>query len=58
MYSVHTSQKTEQFLKKLDEHIRKRVEERLKRLAENPIPSDAKFIGRDDQHEKIFRYRM
>lgn len=58
MYQVHTSQKAEQFLKKLDQHIRKRIEERLKKLGANPIPSDAKFIGRDEENEKIFRYRV
>ena len=58
MYQVHTSQKAEQFLKKLDQHIRIRIEERLKKLGENPVPSDVKFIGRDNQNEKIFRYRV
>ncbi len=58
MYQVHASQKAEQFLKRLDQHIRKRIEERLKKLSDNPVPSDAKFIGRDDQNEKIFRYRI
>ncbi len=43
---------------KLDAHIRERIIERLKRLAEDPIPSDAKFIGRDEDGEKIFRYRI
>ena len=29
----------------------------MKRLKDDPIPSDAKFIGRDN-NEKIFRYRI
>ena len=58
MYVVHTSQKADQFLKKLDQHIKNRIEERLKKLGDNPVPSDAKFIGRDEQNEKIFRYRI
>jgi len=58
VYQVHTSQKAEQFLNKLDNHIRKRIEERLKRLSQNPIPADAKFIGRDEQNQKLFRYRI
>jgi len=29
----------------------------LKRLADNPIPSDAKFLGRH-KGEKVFRYRI
>jgi len=58
LYVVHTSQKADQFLKKLDQHIKNRIEERLKKLGDNPVPSDAKFIGRDEQNEKIFRYRI
>ncbi|MBI5072556.1 type II toxin-antitoxin system RelE/ParE family toxin [Candidatus Woesearchaeota archaeon] len=51
------SQKAEDFLAKLDKHIRERIEERLKRLAGIPIPSDAKFIERTD-NGKMFRYRI
>ena len=58
MYQVHLSQHAEKFVDKLDKHIRERIEERLKRLALNPFPSDAKFIGRDELHEKVFRYRI
>ncbi len=58
MYEVHTSVWAQEFLDKLDEHIKNRIENRLKRLAENPIPSDCKFIGRDEQGDKIFRYRI
>ncbi len=35
-----------------------RIENRLKRLADNPVPSDAKFIERDNKGDKIFRYRI
>ena len=52
------SQKSEEFLNKLDKHLRERIESKLKRLADNPIPSDAKFIARDENNEKIFRYRI
>ena len=41
----------------LDHHLKERIENRLKKLAENPVPSDAKFVGRDEG-EKIFRYRI
>lgn len=58
MYSVILSQKADTSLKKLDKQLRERIEERLKRLAVNPFPSDAKFIGRDQLNEKIFRYRI
>ena len=57
MYAVDLSQKSQKFLDKLNEHIRQRIKERLKRLSEQPIPSDAKFIGRD-KGEKVFKYRI
>ena len=57
MYSVELSQKADKFLEKLDKHIRDRLEERLKRLGEEPVPSDAKFICRDNG-DKVFRYRI
>ena len=43
---------------KLDRHIRERIETRLKNLSQTPIPSDAKFIVRDNDGDKIFRYRI
>lgn len=57
MYHVDLSQKSDKFLLKLDSYISERIKERLKRLGEIPIPSDAKFIGREDG-DKIFRYRI
>ncbi len=42
---------------KLDKSIKERIEDRLKKLGPNPIPSDAKFIGRDEG-EMVFRYRV
>ena len=57
MYSVDLSQRSQKFLEKLDKHIRERIEERLKRLNENPVPPDAKFITRENG-DKIFRYRI
>ena len=58
MYEVQNSQNADKFLAKLERHLKDRIENRLKRLAENPFPSDAKFITRDDSGEKIFRYRI
>ena len=58
MYSVELSQISQKFLEKLDNHIRTRIEDRLKRLSEIPVPSDAKFIGRDESGDKIFRHRI
>ncbi len=57
MYAIDLSQKSQKFLDKLNEHIRQRIEERLKKLSEQPIPSDAKFIARAEG-DKVFRYRM
>ena len=57
MYSVVLSRRAEKFLEKLDQHISKRIEERLKNLKAVPVPPDAKFIERD-KGDKIFRYRI
>ena len=57
MYSVELSQNSQKFLEKVNKHIRGRIEERLRKLGENPVPSDAKFIARDNG-DKIFRYRI
>ena len=51
------SETAENFLEKLDKHIKNRIEERLKRLVVIPIPSDAKFIERTEAG-KVFRYRI
>ena len=58
MYEVELSEHAQRFLNKLDKHIKDMVEERLRKLKVIPIPSDAKFIGRDDLNNKIFRYRI
>ncbi len=57
MYFVDLSQRAQKFLDKLDTHIKERIENNLKRLENNPVPSDAVFIGREGG-EKIFRYRI
>jgi len=57
MYEVHLSQNAQKFLDKLQQDIQERITERLKNLKENPVPSDAKFIGREN-NDKIFRYRI
>ena len=58
MYVIELSQNAQDFVDKLDAHIKERIEKTLKRLENNPIPSDSKFIGRDDNNDKIFRYRI
>ena len=57
MHYVELSQKAQKFLGKLDKTIRERIEERLRKLGPEPIPSDAKFIYRDNE-DKVFRYRI
>ena len=57
MYSVELSQRADKFLIKLDTHLKVRIEERLKNLEITPVPSDAKFVGRDESG-KILRYRI
>lgn len=57
MYFVELSLRAQEFLEKLDKDIKERIEKRLKNLENNPIPSDSKFIGRDND-EMLFRYRI
>ncbi len=57
MYFVDLSQRAQKFLDKLDSNIKERIENTLKRLENNPVPSDTKFVGREGG-EKIFRYRI
>ena len=57
MYFVELSIRAQKFLNKLKEDISERIINRLKRLGENPIPSDSKFVGRDNG-EMVFRYRI
>lgn len=57
-YSVELSQDTNKFLDKLDLHIKNRLELGLMKLKDNPIPSDSKFIDRDENGDKIFRQRI
>lgn len=57
MFSVDFSDKAKRFLKKLDKHIASRIVDRLENLKENPVPSDAVFIGREGG-DKVFRYRI
>ena len=56
MHEIEYSDKAKKFLKKLDKHITERILNRIERLKQEPVPSDAKFIGRDNG-EMVFRYR-
>ena len=57
MYFVELSQNSQKFLEKLDKHVKERIEERLRKLGEEPVPSDSKFIFRE-KGDKLFRYRI
>ena len=57
MYFVELSVRAQEFLDKLNDDIKERIEKRLKNLENNPVPSDSKFIGRDN-NEMVFRYRI
>ena len=57
MFSVDFSDKAKRFLKKLDKHIASRIIDKLESLKENPVPSDAVFIGRENG-DKVFRHRI
>jgi mRNA interferase RelE/StbE len=58
MPRVETSRATQKFLEKTAKPLRERIEERLKRLAHDPVPSDAKYLGRDEDGDKCFRLRI
>ena len=57
MIVIELSVRVQRFMGKIDLHIRNRIKSRLKNLSDNPIPSDAKFIGREEG-SMIFRYRI
>ncbi len=57
MYFVELSVRAQEFLDKLNDDVRERIEKRLKNLENNPVPSDSKFTGRDCG-EMVFRYRI
>lgn len=57
MYSVVLSQWADKYLSKLNKDISERIKRRLKFLENTPVPSDAKFLGRD-KGDRVFRYRI
>ncbi|HLC57638.1 MAG TPA: type II toxin-antitoxin system RelE/ParE family toxin [Candidatus Nanoarchaeia archaeon] len=57
MYALEYSDKAKRFLKRLDRHILERIFKRIERLQNDPVPADAKFMGREEG-EKVFRYRI
>lgn len=57
-FEVHLSEDADKFLEKLDVYIRERIETRLRKLGDNQVPADAKFVKRDERGDKVFRYRI
>ena len=57
MYVVELSQHAQGFLDNINGKLKNRIEKTLKRLENNPVPKNARFIGRY-KGEKIFRYRI
>jgi len=54
---VELSQRSSKFLGKLNKHLSERIKIKLKSLSENQVPSDAKFITREN-NDKVFRIRI
>src|SRR3989338_7096727 len=58
MFFVELARKPLKYIDSLDWHISERIKQTLKsKLSENPVPSDAKFIGRHEG-ETVFRIRV
>lgn len=57
MYFVELSVRAQDFLEKLSSDLKARIETRLNKLKDNPVPSDSKFMGRDNG-EMVFRCRI
>ena len=51
---IEFSNQSLKFLKRLEDSLRTRI---IQKLKENPIPSDARFIRREN-NEKVFRIRI
>ena len=45
------------FLQQLPPALQQRIRTRLDRLQHDPVPADAKFLGRHEG-ERVFRYRI
>lgn len=56
-FVIVLSVRAQRFLDKLSSQLTSRIQARLARLQSDPVPSDAKFLGRD-RGEKVFRYRI
>ena len=57
MFSLVLSQGAAKFLRKCDNDLRTRILRKAKTLIVHPVPSDSKFLTRD-QGERVFRIRI
>ena len=57
MFELEYSKSSKKFLKSSEKELLLRIFSKLEMLKNNPFPSDAKFIGRED-NDKIFRIRI
>ncbi len=57
MCIIGLSVRAQKFLDNFDRNIRERIENRLRNLKGNPVPSDVKFIRRE-KGLMLFRYRI
>jgi len=58
MHRLEYSNQAKKFLKNLDKHLLERILAWLELLTEISIPSDSKFLGRNNEGDKIFRFRI
>ncbi len=56
MFTVELSSNAENFIKKSDLHIAKRIVEIIEKLKDDPFPSDIKRVV--NRREKLFRVRI
>lgn len=58
MFELNYSNQSKKFLKNCEKELSLRILNKLELLRKNPVSSDAKFIGRDKEGNKIFRIRV
>jgi mRNA interferase RelE/StbE len=56
MFGVEFSSQAKKFLKKSDKTLAKRLIDKIKKLREDPFPSDVKRV--ENQKDKVFRVRV
>lgn len=57
MFKIEYSNKSLRFLDKCEKKLCERIINKIEKLKEIPVPSDAKFIGRH-KGDKVFRIRI